>query len=143
MGGWIIMQKHKYMIWDTFNEQMNGPYVLPDDLYGFNSHKLGIELDGAIWLPYTGRKDNQDIEVYKGDILIDDNGNLLEVKFGKLPLNKAGDCVCHYEAFYCKNYGQLGMAPFYECEDIGEWMKKIGTIYENPELLNKGEKHGE
>lgn len=75
------------------------------------------------------------VEIYEGDILTDDFGDKLEVRFGKLPLNKAGDCICTYEAFYCKNYGQLGGSPFYECQEIGAWMERIGNICENPELL--------
>lgn len=84
---------------------------------------------------YTGLKDKHGKEIYEGDVLSDDCGELHEVVFGKLPLDKSGDCVCTYEAFYCKCYGKLGQAPFYECQNIGEWMEIIGNIYENPELL--------
>lgn len=85
---------------------------------------------------FTGLLDKQSKEIYEGDILKDDVGDILEVKFGKLPLSKSGDCVCSYEAFYCKCYGQLGKSPMYECQKIGDWMEVIGNIYETPELLN-------
>ena len=84
---------------------------------------------------FAGRKDESGREIYEGDILRDDCGELHSVVFGKLPLDKSGDCVCTYESFYCKCHGKLGQAPFYECCDIGDWMEIIGNIYENPELL--------
>jgi uncharacterized phage protein (TIGR01671 family) len=92
-------------------------------------------LADSILLRFTGLSDKSGKEIYEGDILKDDVGDTLEVKFGKLPLDKSGDCVCSYEAFYCKNYGQLGQSPSHECQNIGEWMEIIGNIYENPNLL--------
>ncbi len=86
-------------------------------------------------MQYTGLKDRTGKEIYEGDILKDDVGDILEVKFGKLPLDKSGDCVCSYQSFYCKNYGQLGQSPSNKCQDIGNWMLVIGNKFENPELL--------
>ena len=74
-------------------------------------------------------------EFYEGDVTKDDSGNIGVVRFGKLPLDKSGDCVCVYPAFYIKCFGQLGQAPTYACQEIGEWMEIIGTIYTtHPEL---------
>ena len=77
-------------------------------------------------------------EFYEGDVTKDDSGNIGVVRFGKLPLDKSGDCVCVYPAFYIKCFGQLGQAPTYECQEIGEWMEIIGTIHTtHPELLEQ------
>lgn len=70
-------------------------------------------------------------EVYVGDRLVDECDNYLGiVKFGKLPLGKSSDCVCTYPAFYIdcadSSYPE-------DCCEIGDWMKVIGTIHDNPE----------
>ena len=96
---------------------------------------LRREINEVELLEFTGLKDKNGKEIFEGDILKDDVGDILEVKFGKLPLDKSGDCVCTYPAFYAKNYGHLGSAPFHECQQIGVWMEIIGNIYSNPELL--------
>lgn len=86
---------------------------------------------------YIGKPDKNGIDLYTGDILQDDVGHLFEVMFGKLPLGKSGDCVCTYDAFYAKGYGKVGEALWHECQEIGDWMEKIGTVYENAGLLGK------
>lgn len=77
-------------------------------------------------------------EFYEGDVVKDDTGDLGVVRFGKLPLDKSGDCVCTYPAFYLHCFGQLGQAPTYECQQLGEWMEIIGTIHTtHPELMEQ------
>lgn len=77
-------------------------------------------------------------EYYEGDVTKDDTGDIGIVRFGKLPLDKSGDCVCSFPAFYIQCLGQLGHAPTYDCQEIGKWWEIIGTIHTHPELL-KGE----
>ncbi len=84
---------------------------------------------------FTGRKNENGQKVYEGDILKDDTDELGLVQFGKLPLDKSGDCVCTYQAFYIKCFGKLGQAPTFECENIGDWMEVVGNETDNPELL--------
>jgi len=86
---------------------------------------------------FTGKLDKNGKEIYEGDILKDDSSDVLVVRFGKLPLDKSGDCVCTYPAFYCEDKGGLGYAPVHECREIGNWMEVIGNIHENPEILER------
>lgn len=75
-------------------------------------------------------------EFCEGDVTKDDTGDIGVMRFGKLPLDKSGDCVCSYPAFYIECLGQLGQAPTYACQAIGEWMEIIGTIHTtHPELM--------
>lgn len=79
-------------------------------------------------------------EFYEGDVTKDDSDDIGVVRFGKLPLDKSGDCVCTYPAFYVQCFGQLGQASMYDCAQIGEWMEIIGTIHTtHPELKEKKE----
>lgn len=93
------------------------------------------EVDPSTVGQFTGLHDKNGKEIYTGDICKDDTYHLMEIKFGKLPLDKRGDCVCSYEAFYAKDHGKLGESPWNECTEIGEWFEIIGDIYDSPELL--------
>jgi len=87
-------------------------------------------------MQFTGLLDKNSKEIYEGDICKDDVGHFMEIKFGELPLDKGGDCVCTYQSFYAKDHGKLGETPYYECNQIGNWFEIIGNIYENPDLLS-------
>jgi len=128
-------------------------YNIQETYDGLSEEKSGIDEDFVYrinctscfvdWLKneemeimqFTGLLDKNGKEIYEGDILKDDVGDIFEVKFGELPLSKSGDCVCSYQAFYGKCYGQLGVSPMYDCQEIREWMEVIGNIYENPDLI--------
>jgi len=123
----------KFRAWDTKeNKWVNGFEDITIPIGRMDEY---AQKRGWVLLQFTGLTDKNGVEIYEGDLLIDDVDDLLEVRFGKLPLDKSGDCVCTYLAFYCKNYGQLGRAPSHECQNIGDWMEVIGNIYSNPELL--------
>ena len=83
---------------------------------------------------YTGKKLDNGDEVYEGHILEDEEGDVGVVEFGELPLDKSGDCVCTYPAFYVRALSRNAM---YECFDIGGWMKIISNRIDRPELLEK------
>lgn len=117
--------------WDTFNKvwlKRNGK--IDDHVSPWISNRT----PQYIVVEFTGRLDKNGKEIYKGDILRDDVGDLGIVRFGELPLDKAGDCVCTYLAFYVECRGQIGRAPTYECVNIGDWMEIIGNVFENLEL---------
>lgn len=83
-------------------------------------------------MQFTGLRDKNGKEIYEADWLKDDQGIIYQAKFGKLPLDKSGDCVCTYEAFYAEARDSSTM---FKCTEIAEWMEVIGNLYENPNLL--------
>ena len=74
-----------------------------------------------ILMQYTGLKDRNGKEIYEGDIVQDQDGNLYQVKYTK---------------YYIYPFGAIfpdkpkEVVNEYECEIIG-------NIYENPELLEE------
>jgi hypothetical protein len=85
----------------------------------------------ADWIQqFSGRKDKGGADIYEGDILIDDCGNFTCVRFGKLPLDKTGDCFFTYDAFYCECAGKIGSSPMYACQEIGDWIKVVSHIFD-------------
>ncbi|KRL88614.1 hypothetical protein FC50_GL002374 [Lacticaseibacillus pantheris DSM 15945 = JCM 12539 = NBRC 106106] len=71
---------------------------------------------------YTGLHDRNGKEIYEGDVLRDENGDLYKVKFdgGQFqPLLRYGGTQVAIESIV----------------DMADYSSVIGNIYENPELL--------
>lgn len=130
------MRKKLYQIWDKERKIMSETMDIFE--VSIRLHRT-TEKDRFIVRDWTGRKDKHGTEICEGDILKDEDSYLYEVKFGKLPLHKSGDCVCSYLSFYLKCYGKLGVSPIFACEDINSEYEVIGNIFENLELLESEE----
>ena len=134
------MTKHKFRCWRKDIKEFTDDFVITPDgkvlvgalsimddwgatVYFEGNAKMS---DNFVLVSYAEKLDCNGKQIFVGDILKDDTGDILEVKFGELPLGKSSDCVCTYPAFYCKSYGQLGVAPSEECQEIGDWMEIIG-----------------
>lgn len=134
---------NKYRAWDKEKKVMCDVLQLSMDDSGVFAACLDYgKTGGSVFsdtfelIQFAGRQDKNETDLYVGDLCRDDCGDIMEIKFGPLPLNKSGDCVCTFDAFYAKSYGSLGSPAFYECNQIGDWFEIIGNIWENPELID-------
>lgn len=129
----------KFRVWDkenkvwidSFHIRKNGDVMF--DLGGYGEDVSVLQ--NIVLVQYTGLNDKNGKEIYEGDYLKDSEGFYFEVVFGKLPLDKSGDCVCTFQSYYAKGLGKWGQPAHYEAEEIADWMEVVGNIYENPELL--------
>lgn len=80
----------------------------------------------------SGKKDKRGKHIYPGDVLENENGVQFEVRFGKYAMYCPVDqCMMENVGFYVVAEG------FYEDMPLGpteEYAKKIGNVYDNPEL---------
>lgn len=113
----------KFKIWDTIKKEMYqfvdiGWIEINTPIFAYNREEISIGCEpNIIFLPYTGRKDKNGIEVYKGDILKDYD---LPVEF-------------FYGSFGVRICYDLTFIPLHDLEDTD--MEVIGNEFENPELL--------
>ena len=126
---------------DDTSDWLYGSYVyIEDDVFHHKiADKNGLLLDIDINTlgQYTGLKDKNGQEIYEGDIL------LAPEWFGKLK------CICIYQQENTVNpiqgFGLYSYDTYFQkyntLVESDEWdeFEKIGNIYDNPELLEKGE----
>lgn len=88
------------------------------DEYGMNEIEQPWEVENIEIMQHTGKQDINGVEIYEGDILQSEHYFEYQVVF-------KGDC---WRCEYLKN-------SRFKNRFIGRYLKVIGNIYENPELL--------
>ena len=113
------MREIKFRLWDTIHKKMSDVFNEPICINDFYAG-----LSQVIWQQYIGIKDSEGVEIYEGDICVNESGRIAKciyhgpsASFDFVALNAIGD---HY-----------GYLPEYK-------LTVIGNIYETPELLEKG-----
>jgi len=129
---------HRYKAWDTVNKRWTQSGIQ------FNNTKMELEIiPGIVLLDFTGKYDNKESELYEKDIIkcsisqtqhywgvIEWENCQFVVKAFWFKQDKIGDWQNEYELASTENL-RLG--------DVVN-IKKLGNIYENPELLKGGTK---
>jgi len=98
------------------------------------------------WMQYTGLKDKKGIEIYIGDIIIDNNVfvETVDVGVGQVPVAELPDgriwevTMRDFEdgIVLLNNEKETGCCDHVEGEFSITECEVIGNIYQNPELLN-------
>lgn len=118
LGGKIIKSMEEsaswFMITQTGKLYSYGPTTAPQP--------VGKEYKVAIPLFYTGLKDKNNIEIYRGDIISAD---------GML-----NDLIVFKDGGFNLSGGESTESLLYQLEYYGNY-KVIGNMYENPELLER------
>ena len=114
------MREIKFKIWDPEFKMMAGSYSLLDIASGDIDSR-----EDLVFLQYIGMKDENDKEVYEGDVIGYRRGNKDKILEVKSELTRS--CGCCSVVF--------GWELMESERDIEEVTGKIiGNIYENPEL---------
>lgn len=117
---WDETEKHMYNWENLLNQNLKNIFTIPEEC-GYNI------------MQYTGLKDKNGKEIYEGDIIfIKGETKLLDIK-GKVEYSNI------LAQFIITNTGNI----VNEAEPLGNYeeedIEKIGNVYDNPELLEKGE----
>ena len=117
---WDETEKHMYNWENLLNQNLKNIFTIPEEC-GYNI------------MQYTGLKDKNGKEIYEGDIIfIKGETKLLDIK-GKVEYSNI------LAQFIITNTGNI----VNEAEPLGDYeeedIEKIGNVYDNPELLEKGE----
>jgi len=125
----------KFKGWDTKRNKMYSASELGIDELTINpdgrgfvnvsstDQKLSQYMQHIIPLQFTGLKDKNNTEIYKGDVLQSNDMSIHVVEYN----------ICRWSARLIRRRMERWPAQFLDCDYMG-WIV-IGNIYENPELI--------
>ena len=138
------MTEVKYRVWTgkkmiyVASPQNDTTLHIYEGGWSVSDHFTGTHIElcnnkNGFLMQFTGSKDKYDKDIYKSDIVINEN-RTWEEEDGEEPTysNEVSSIIYRTGGFWVKDEG-FG----WEGEDLWDWsqIKVIGNIYENPELL--------
>lgn len=141
------MREYKFRVWDTENKEMLKVQELDfkDTFYGgrlsirTDQYNDYFDIEDMILMQYTGLKDKNGKEIYEGDIVKVKLYKGEEEKYfiGKVEYFGSNFIVDadNNSEYHIYDLDGFGIDYRYNLEDC----EVIGNIYDNPELLEKGE----
>ena len=124
------MREIKFRAWDSDVEKMLFEEEFPIFYEKDNGFHSGKSADNGDWaalplMQYTGLKDENGVDIYEGDICESEYVVPEEHLTLNLKVEFITGCYCVKDKFGSTN-------PLYE---DNEFIKVVGNIYENPDLL--------
>ncbi len=101
-----------------FNESLSKPYEIFSGM-----EIMGDEYTPIVLMQYTGLKDKNGVDIYEGDVVMFYIFGSHEQHVKEIIYDEENLC-------FCLKYSQ----SLFTCQFSDEF-EKVGTIYENPELL--------
>lgn len=132
------MREIKFRAWNEVQEKMLNWYDFLDT--NIKNTFVAPESTGLILMQYTGLKDDNEKEIYEGDILHIDAYTYTEPAFSGDYLVQYNELLGMWRLINLEN-NKKDKEDFMVFEDLKGWYRLdiavIGNIYDNPELLKE------
>lgn len=135
------MREIKFRAWNEVQEKMLNWYDFLDT--NIKNTFVAPESTGLILMQYTGLKDDNEKEIYEGDILLIDAYTYTNPVFSEEYLVQYNEVLGMWQLINLENYkkDKKDKEDFMTFEDFKGWYRLdiavIGNVYDNPELLKE------
>lgn len=146
----IKIYSNEWVYGNLIQNEKGEKYIIPFNVIEEDGHHLVINNDIPVFIKqetvgqYTGLKDKNGVKIFEGDILEAVVNNSIDLRLKGEP-----KCIAHWTVEYRCFQNNIGFMVYgkdrrwnrllminmiYNCK-----VQVIGNIYENPELLKKGD----